>query len=89
MCEFPDVFPDHINGLPLEQEVDFAINLIPDTRPVLMTPYKMSTSDLSELKKQLEELLEKKSVRPSVSLWGESVLLVKKNDVVYGLSTVE
>ena len=34
----------------------------------------------SELKKQLEELLEKKFVRPSVSPWGAHVLLVKKKD---------
>ncbi|MCI91069.1 pol polyprotein, partial [Trifolium medium] len=40
----------------------------------------MSASELNELKKQLEELLEKKFVRPSVSPWGVSVLLVKKKD---------
>ena len=43
-----------------------------------MAPYRMSASELSELKKQLEELLEKKFVRPSVSPWGAPVLLVKK-----------
>jgi len=36
--------------------------------------------ELSELKKQLEELLDKGFVRPSVSLWGAPVLLVKKKD---------
>ncbi|XP_058784955.1 uncharacterized protein LOC131659848 [Vicia villosa] len=40
----------------------------------------MSASELSELKKQLEELLEKKFVRTSVSSWGDLVLLVKKKD---------
>ena len=40
----------------------------------------MSTSELGELKKQLEELLEKQFIRPSVSLWGAPVLLVKKKD---------
>ena len=45
-----------------------------------MAPYRMSASELTELKKQLEELLEKKFVRPSVSLWGAPVLLVKKKD---------
>ncbi|MCI44389.1 RNA-directed DNA polymerase (Reverse transcriptase), partial [Trifolium medium] len=33
-----------------------------------------------KLKEQLEELLEKRFVRPSVSLWGAHVLLVKKKD---------
>jgi len=40
----------------------------------------MSAFELAELKKQLEDLLDKKFVRPSVSPWGASVLLVKKKD---------
>ena len=40
----------------------------------------MSLTELSELKKQLEDLLQKKFVRPSVSPWGAPVLLVKKKD---------
>ncbi|MCI86225.1 RNA-directed DNA polymerase (Reverse transcriptase), partial [Trifolium medium] len=40
----------------------------------------MSASDLNELKKQLEELLEKRFIRPSVSPWRAPVLLVKKKD---------
>ena len=45
-----------------------------------MAPYIMSATELNELKKQLEEMLEKKFVRPSVSPWGVPVLLVKKKD---------
>ena len=56
------------------------IDLVPGTRPISMAPYRMSTSELSELKKQLEELLEKKFVRTSVSPWGAPVLLVNKKD---------
>ncbi|MCI60852.1 cellular nucleic acid-binding protein [Trifolium medium] len=37
------------------------------TSPVSMTPYRMSASELNELKKQLEELLDKKFIRPGVS----------------------
>jgi len=40
----------------------------------------MSASELGKLKTQLEELLEKQFIRPSVSSWGAPVLLVKKND---------
>ena len=57
-----------------------SIDLVPGTRLVLMAPYRMSASELSELMKQLEEMLEKKFVRLSVSLWGAHVLLVKKKD---------
>jgi len=53
--------------VPPEREVEFYIDLVPGTKPVSMTPYRMSASELAELKKQLEDLLEKKFVRPSVS----------------------
>ena len=45
-----------------------------------MAPYRMSAFELAELKSQLEDLLKKKFVRPSVSPWGAPVLLVKKKD---------
>ncbi|MCI48013.1 RNA-directed DNA polymerase (Reverse transcriptase), partial [Trifolium medium] len=45
-----------------------------------MAPYRMSAVELDKLKEQLEELLEKRFVRPSVSPWGAHVLLVKKKD---------
>jgi len=47
---------------------------------VSMAPYRMTASELAELKKQLEDLLDKKFVRPSVSPWGAPMLLVKKKD---------
>jgi len=65
--EFPEVFPDEIPDVPPEREVEFAIDLVPRTKPVSMAPYHMSASELAELKKQLEDLLDKKFVRPSVS----------------------
>jgi len=40
----------------------------------------MAPTELAELKKQIEELLEKQFIRPSASPWGTPVLLVKKND---------
>ena len=78
--EFPEVFPDEIPDVPPEREVEFSIDLVPGTKPVSMAPYRMSASELAELKKQLEDLLDKKFVRPSVSPWGAPVLLVKKKD---------
>src|ERR1044072_4757161 len=78
--EFPKVFPEDISEFPPKWEVEFTIDLIPGTSPVSMAPYRMSASELSEMKKQLEELLEKKFIRPSVSPWGAPVLLVKKKE---------
>lgn len=57
VCEFPEVFPDDISDLPPECEVEYAIDLVPSTSPVSMAPYMMSDSELSELKKHLEDLL--------------------------------
>jgi len=74
------VFPDDITDLPPEREVEFAIDLVSGTSPISIAPYRMSASELGELKKQLEELLEKQFIRPTISLWGAPVLLVKKKD---------
>ena len=40
----------------------------------------MAPTDLKELKVQLNELLQKGFIRPSVSPWGAPVLFVKKKD---------
>ena len=80
VCDFPEVFPDEIPSAPPEREVEFSMDLVPGTRPISTEPYRMSASELLELKSQLEDLLEKKFVRPSVSPWGAPVLLEKKKD---------
>ena len=43
-------------------------------------PYRMAPTELKELKSQLQELLDKGFIRPSVSPWGAPVLFVKKKD---------
>ncbi|KAA0051719.1 pol protein [Cucumis melo var. makuwa] len=78
--EYPDVFPDKLPGLPPLREVDFAIELEPGTAPISRAPYRMAPAELKELKVQLQELLDKGFIRPSVSPWGAPVLFVKKKD---------
>ena len=65
--DFPEVFPEDVSDLPPEREVEFTIDLVPGTSPVSMALYRMSASDLKELKSQLEDLLEKKFIHLSVS----------------------
>ena len=78
--EFPDVFPDDISSLPLDRAIEFVIELISGTKPISIPPYRMAPIELKELKAQLEELLSKGFIRLSASLWGASVLFVKKKD---------
>lgn len=80
VCEFPNLFPDDITDLLPERELEFIIDSVPDTRPVPMIPYRMSPVELSELNSQLEDLIDKKFVRPSVSPWGDPPFLVKKKE---------
>ena len=78
--EFRDVFPYEIPGLPSKRDIEFTIELVPRATPVSNTPYRMSTPKMLELKMQLQELLEKKYIRPSVPPWGALVLFIKKKD---------
>ncbi|XP_052723874.1 uncharacterized protein LOC128193804 [Vigna angularis] len=80
VVEFADVFPEEIPGLPPQREVEFTIDLVTTAAPISVQPYRMSPAELADLKEQIEELIEKKFIRPSVSPWGAPVLLVKKKD---------
>ncbi|KAL0543947.1 hypothetical protein IC582_019057 [Cucumis melo] len=78
--EYPDVFLDELPGLPPSREIDFAIELEPNTAPISRASYRMAPTELKELMVQLQELLNKGFIRPSVSSWGAPVLFVKKKD---------
>ncbi|KAA0045267.1 ty3-gypsy retrotransposon protein [Cucumis melo var. makuwa] len=78
--DYPDVFPEELPGLPPHREVEFAIELEPGTVPISRAPYRMAPAELKELKVQLQELLDKGFIRPSVSPWGAPVLFVRKKD---------
>ena len=76
--EFPDVFPNDLPIIPPEQKIDFGIDLIPDTNPILIPPYRMAPAELKELKVQLNDLLHKGFIRPSISPWGALMFFCKK-----------
>jgi hypothetical protein len=80
VCEYVDVFPDELPGMPLDRDIEFAIKLQPGTTPISKRPYRMPPAELAELKKQLQELLDKGFIRPSTSPWGCPALFVKKKD---------
>ena len=77
--EYSDVFPKELPaGLPPSRNVDYTIELEPGTEPPSRPPYRLSQEEMAELKKQLDELLAKGFIRPSVSPYGAPVLFVKK-----------
>ncbi|XP_047161739.1 uncharacterized protein LOC124831708 [Vigna umbellata] len=78
--DFVDVFPEEVPGLPPPREVELSIDLVSGAEPVSIVPYQMAPAELTELKKQIKELLEKQFIRSSASPWGALVLLVKKKD---------
>ena len=80
VCEYEDVFPDELPGLPPQRVIDFDIELHPGTSPISMTPHKMTPVELQELRVQLHELLDKGFIRPSTSPWGALVLFAKEKD---------
>jgi hypothetical protein len=61
-------------------KVEFAIELIPGTAPISKRAYRVFGPELVELKKQIDELLEKGYIRPSTSSWAALVLFVEKKD---------
>ena len=67
MREFLEVFSKDIVNLPPEREIKLSIDLITGMRPLSFAPYRMSSLQLTKLKKQIEELLAKRFIRLSVS----------------------
>jgi hypothetical protein len=79
--DFSNVFPEELPGMPPYREVEFVIDLLPETTPTPKRSYMMSVEELKELKKQLTELQEAEYICPSSSPWGAPVLFVQKKDV--------
>jgi len=80
VCNYPEVFPEELPGLPPQRQVEFRIDLVPGAAPIARSPYRLAPSEMQELSQQLQELLDKGFIRPSFSPWGAPVLFVKKKD---------
>ncbi|KAA3480667.1 DNA/RNA polymerases superfamily protein [Gossypium australe] len=70
VCEYLDVFPEELPGLPPTRKVEFGIELVLGTTPISFAPYRMALLELKELKVQLQELMDKGFARSSYSPWG-------------------
>jgi hypothetical protein len=80
VCEYPDVFPDDLPGMPPERDIEFIIDVLLGTAPIAKRPYRMSVDEIEKLKKQLKELLDKRFIDPNSSPWGAPVIFVEKKD---------
>ncbi|WVZ75299.1 hypothetical protein U9M48_023369 [Paspalum notatum var. saurae] len=80
ICEYLDVFPEELPGMPPDRDVEFIIDLFSRTAPIAKRPYRMAPAELAELKEQHRELQQKGFIRPSSSPWGAPVLFVTKKD---------
>ena len=78
VCEYANIFPDELPGLPPHRDVDFGIELHPGISPISMTPHRRAPVELQELRVQLRGLVDKGFIKPSTSPWGASVLVAKK-----------
>nr|GEW88394.1 hypothetical protein [Tanacetum cinerariifolium] len=78
--DFPKVFPEEFLGLPPSRQVEIQINLVPRAASVTSAQYRLASSKMRKLSVQLQKLLEKGFIRPSLSPWGALVLFVKKKD---------
>ena len=81
LSSFRDVFPPDLPpGLPPSRDVDHRIELVPGAVPPSRPTYRLSATELAELKKQLEELTKAGFIQPSKSPFGAPILFVKKKD---------
>jgi hypothetical protein len=81
VCEYPDVFPDDLPGMPPDRDIEFIIELRPGTAPIAKRPYRMPSNELAELKIQLQDLLDKGYIRPSASPWGSQLSLSRRKTI--------
>ena len=80
VCEYANIFPDDLLGMPPDRDIEFIIELQPGTAPISKMPYRMPPKELAELKIPLQEVLDKGFIHLSASPCGCPSLFVKKND---------
>ncbi|KAI3753610.1 hypothetical protein L2E82_25669 [Cichorium intybus] len=57
--DFADVFPDDLPGLPPNRQIEFVIDLVSGAKLIARAPYRLAPFEMEELKKQLQELLDR------------------------------
>ncbi|PHU07163.1 hypothetical protein BC332_23652 [Capsicum chinense] len=48
--EYSDIFPEDLPEISPEKEIDFGIDLLPNTQPISIPPYRMTPAELREMR---------------------------------------
>jgi len=83
--KYKDVLTNELpKELPPRREVDHKIEVLPGAEPPSKPPYRLNQKELMELKKQLNDLLERGYVRPSKSPYGRRCSLWTRRMASFG-----
>ena len=77
---YQDIFEETPNGLPPEQKYDHEIPTDTNAKIPAQKLYRLSFKELEELRQQIEKLLAKGWIQPSISPYGAPVLFSPKKD---------
>ena len=66
MREFQKVFPDDLPRIPPKQEIDLVIDLMPDAKLILISPYGIALAGLKEFKAQFKDFLYKGLIQKKI-----------------------
>lgn len=77
---FQDIFSKELLGLTPIRKIKVSIETLPGITIISQSPYRMTFTELIELKIQLQELWDKGFIQPNNSHWGAQVLFIKKKD---------
>ncbi|GJP37734.1 hypothetical protein CLOM_g22155 [Closterium sp. NIES-68] len=79
--EFQDILPDDLpDELPPYRKHQHEIVEEPGSKPTFKAPYRLSPTEIADLKKQIQYLVAKGLIRPSTSPYGAPVLFTTKPD---------
>ncbi|CAI5468601.1 unnamed protein product [Closterium sp. Yama58-4] len=79
--QYKDIMPDDLPaGVPPARTHEHEIVEEPGAKPVSRAPYRLSPTELTDMKKQIEYLLDRQLIQPSTSNYGPPVLFTPKPD---------
>ncbi|CAI7838608.1 unnamed protein product [Closterium sp. NIES-53] len=79
--QYKDIMPDDLPaGVPPARTHEHEIVEEPGAKPVSRAPYRLSPTELTDMKKQIEYLLDRQLIRPSTSPYGAPFLFTPKPD---------